>query len=298
MIYRHKKYKDIEAFILGNPVNNNDIEYSLVFGNCEGISENKNREISFNNKCFGCLFCAFGNMKESFIDLFGHNQLLEIANKGFNGEIVDPVNARLILGNPYRNLECFTKTAETKNIQPWAAGILQSICKKPCRVGMEIQAPNDIFDRDGRLDVCAMTNDFLMVFETKTSLDDALNDERFVEQHAKYSPVISKHLNNNEYFLSIMIGGKETDLLPESHELCSSRVGEKSERFYKLISEYSIPFISANALWLLALSNLLGVEKRSADDFFRSIAEDSRVVGIVTAGKIVFNGEKFIIEAI
>lgn len=297
MIYKYKKYKDIEAFIRNLPTTNS-VEYSLIFGNCQGVSETELGEFDFNKKCFGCLFCAFGSMKDSFLNRFNESDLKKLVNERFSGKIIPPLNANIILGNPYKNLEAFTKIAETRNIQPWAAGLLQNISEKPCRIGMEVHSPNLMFDRDGRLDICVMTNNYLIVLETKTTLDDALNDERFVEQHAKYSPSISAHINENDFFLGILIGGKETDLLPTSHRLCTSLVGDKSSRFYKLISEYSIPFISANALWLLSLSYFLGLEKRTLGEIFRSISDDKRVVGVLTAGKIIFDGNEYKYEKI
>ena len=41
-----------------------------------------------------------------------------------------------------------------------------------------------------------------------------MSDERFVEQHAKYTPAIENNINTSieRFSLCILIGGKETDL--------------------------------------------------------------------------------------
>ncbi len=298
MIYSYKKYKDVEYYIRNVPFNNKDIEYSLIFGNCQGISENSDGINSFNDKCFGCLFCGFGSMKEVFIEHFGIEALLKISDNAFKENMIVPLQAKKLLSNPYRNIEFFTKVSETKNIQPWAAGLLQNICSTPCRIGMEVHAPNELFNRDGRLDVCAITKNHMLVFETKTTLDDALRDERFVEQHAKYAPVIDKYLSREDYLLAIMFGGKESDLLPSTHHLCTSNIGNKAARFYKLINEFSIPFVSAHALWCLAVKYIIQGEEFQADKFFKNVFKDKNCIGLVSAGKMVRNMNEYVIQKI
>lgn len=290
MIYKRHKYKDIYDFVALNPKSKVEQEYTILF-KCNGLDEVSKGIYSFNNKCFGCLFCLINNndLTESFYKHFSYKVLDEKINALFKGNIITPLNAHTALKNQYKNLEYFTKVAETENIQPWAAGILNSTCSKVCRIGMEINVPNEEYDRDGRLDICAITDNYLLVIESKVSLEEALKDERFIEQNYKYLSEIAKASSTRtlDYDLIILIGGKETDLLPPDHPQCSSIIGAQSLRFYKILDDYGIRFISANALWGLALKYLRHGNKYAWDIIIPNIFKDDSCVGFTTAGKIV-----------
>lgn len=297
MIEKYKKYKDLEKFINNQPISNSEKNYSLVFNNCTGLSESSDGSNLFNDNCFGCLFCSFGILRISFISHFGFDNLNSLAEMSFKKELIKPIKARNNLSNPYRTLEFFTKTAETKNIQPWVAGLMQNTCSNPCRVSMEINAPNESFNRDGRIDVCVITDSFLMAIETKTSLDDALNDERFVDQYAKYMEVIEEHRGKNDYVLLILVGGKETDLLPSTHAECTGKIGNKSNRFYNLVSSHNIKFISANALWALALKYFMFGKDYQVDKILKNVFSNEKCIGLLTSGKIMgFDSQYSILE--
>lgn len=292
MIYEYYKYKSIKDFISGRHGKNNLIQYSLPFGNCRGISTNSDDSLIFNSKCFNCNFCAFGELSSLY-----HTPMFPTINSFFSGEIIEIPSAKLIMNNPYKHFNVFTSEQETKNIQPWVAGILGNICSTPNRVGMEIPAHNELFDRNGRIDVGIYTNSYTILIETKTTLEDALSDERFVEQHAKYSPCINELLNKENYLLAIVIGGAETDLLPQTDSRCTSSVGNKSNRFFRLLTEYNIPVISANALWCLSHIKI-NTPSFSVENFLQNIFKDSSCIGLLSAGKLVFKNNDIQIEGI
>lgn len=298
MIYRYLKYKDIYDFVkFDTQINRDEKEYSIIF-RCKGLSDD---DMTITNKCFGCLFCVFGNISliNKVFKNFTNEDLNAKTENFLNGEIIRPLNAGNLLGNHYKNLEHFTSVAETKNIQPWVTGILQNTSSKECRTSMEINVPNALFDRDGRIDVAAITQDFLLVLETKVSLEDALKDERFLLQFDKYLSEIKEacRIRSVPYELLLMIGNKETDLLPPDHPLCSGRVGGLTSRFYNLVDEYNIKFISATALWGLALTYITFGNRFSWDLIIPSIFKNANVCGLISAGKIVNNNGIYSIQS-
>ena len=212
MIYKFRKYKDIDSFVKNNPKTKKDEDYTILF-KCNGLDYQSG---TFSKKCFGCLFCALGEpeMLQKFNDFWGADFIKEYADKSFTGIPVVLPNAKLSIKNPIKNLELFTGVDETTNIQPWASGLVNHMCTKSNRISMEVPIFNTDYDRNGRLDICSMTDSDLLTMESKISLDDALKDERFIEQRYKYTIEIEKSTSNYTYLT--LFGGKETDLFPVS----------------------------------------------------------------------------------
>ncbi len=292
MIYEFYKYKSIKDFISGTYSKKDLRQYSLPFGNCRGISQESDDSLNFNSRCFKCNFCAFGELSSLYLP-----PIFPTTSSFFSGEIVTIPSAKLIMNNPYKHFNIFTSEQETKNIQPWVAGILGNTCSIPNRVGMEIPAHNELFDRNGRIDVGIHTNSYTILIETKTTLEDALSDERFVEQHAKYSSCINEYLNKENYLLAIVIGGAETDLLPQTDPRCTSVIGNRSNRFFRLLTEYNIPVISANALWCLSHIKINN-PSFEVEKFLQDIFKDPNCLGLLSAGKLVFENNNIKIESI
>lgn len=297
MIYKTNKYKSIRDFILRS----NDykvFEYSLPIQTCNAISQS----FEINNSCFYCNFCAFGEIEEQYREkLQDISPMYDIYNF-FKGNPIKLPNARFYAKNPInKNLETYTSIEETKRIQLWSTAILSHCTQYETISSIEIPAPNESFDRDGRIDIGIIESNILLFVETKTTLADAMADERFVEQHSKYTPVIEETIaTNDEYLLCILIGGKETDLYPPNNPFCSGKVGNLSKRFYKLLksNERRIPFVSANALWLLSLKYLED-NTFSVNKFLLETFKDSNCFGLTTAGKIIkTENNNFIIEKI
>jgi NAD-dependent dihydropyrimidine dehydrogenase PreA subunit len=247
--------------------------------------------------CFSCMFCILKDerSKESYMQNdYLVNEFEKTTNHLFKGSIVEPIRPKISLLAKYNSLEDFTGIKETQHISPWSAGILEEISSKPVKIGLEVPVPNEEFDRPGRLDVCSSTEDYLLMFEAKISLEDALADERFIEQFDKYLSVIDNAVKGKQlpYHLILLIGGKETDLLYPDHPQCTSNVGKMSKRFYDILLKFNIKFISANALALMAMGFIKYGEKYSWDLFLKNVFNDANCVGLVTAGKIIYqNGE-------
>lgn len=292
MIYNYRKYKDIDSFVKNQPKTKKDEDYTILF-KCDGFDYESE---TFTNKCFGCLFCILGDpeMLKKFKEHWGDYFIKEYADKSFTGTPVTLPNAKQSIKNPIKNLELFTGVDETTNIQPWASGLVNHMCTKANRISMEVPVFNMDYDRNGRLDICSMTDSDLLTMESKISLDDALKDERFIEQRYKYTIEIEKATSNYTYLT--LFGGKETDLFPISNPYCSSKIGGKSERFYSIIIKNEIPFLSATALWCLCCKYLTYGNSYAWDEFLKESFSDPACIGLLSAGKVAnHNGDISII---
>ena len=103
---------------------------------------------------------------------------------------------------------------------------------------------------------------------------------------------------NLEFYLSLLVGGSETDLYPPQHTDCTSIVGDKAKKFYNDIENNQIKFVSANALWILGINGIFSDSKICWDLLFPEIFSDSNVIGIITEGLIKKHNSDFIIEPI
>lgn len=283
MIYKYRKYKDIDSFVKNEPKTKKDEDFTILF-KCNGL-DYKSGE--FTNKCFGCLFCILEDpeMYNKFRNFWGEDFIKQYADKSFTGTPVTLPNAKLTIKNPIKNLEAFTCIDETTNIQPWASGIVNHMCANPNRISMEVPVFNMDYDRNGRLDICSMTDSNLLTMESKISLDDAFKDERFIEQRYKYTIEIEKSTSNYTYLT--LFGGKETDLFPISSPYCSGKIGGKSERFYSIVIDNNIPFISATALWCLCCRYLTYGNDYAWDEFLKNTFANPDCIGLLSAGKVI-----------
>lgn len=291
MIYEYKKYKSLESFFSNTPKSNNYEKYTIIH-KCKGLDLNEN--LTFNNNCFKCLFCICNpDMVAKFNSVTSNDNYLEKISKTIFK--LTPIKSPSVdrgVNQPYKSLESFTAVAETSNIQPWAAGLLSCSCTKGCRVTMELPVFNDKYDRNGRLDIGVLANNIFIAIESKTSLDDALKDERFIEQHAKYTNEIKKY--TNKYIYLTLIGGKETDLYPINNKYCTGNIGDKSKRFYEMIIQNNIKFISANALWGLYIKYIMD-KNQVCEKIIYDIFSDKNCIGLVSAGKIMRKADSDII---
>lgn len=292
MIYEYKKYDNINDFI--NMISSKNIsnEYTIL-NKCNGFDFKKKQ---YTNECFVCLFCIFSNnLDNRFYKYCNSSIIKKYADNMFCGIPITPPSAKNLLNCKYKSLEEFTSVDETSNIQPWIAGILQNMCDTECRIGLEIPVFNNKYDRNGRLDICAINNnEKLLIIETKTTLDDALKDERFIEQQNKYTEEIRKFSNNYIYLTAF--GGKETDLFPIDNKYCTGVIGNKTLRFYNFVEESNIRFISANAIWGTCCNYLIYGKQYSWDNFICNLFNDKNCVGLLSAGKIMKKDSKYYVE--
>ena len=277
MIYNFKKYKDIDDFVNGRAKSKTDEQYTIIH-KCQGAIITGN-VCDFNDNCFGCLFCALysNDCLQAFKFYHGSNFIAEASEAAFKLKPIAGPKTKQGLKHPYKSLENFTSVAETTNIQPWAAGLLGVMSSEKSRVSMEIPVFNTDYDRNGRLDIGVMVKGTLLAIESKNSLMDALKDERFIEQKGKYSDVIKKSTCHFTYLT--LIGGIETDLFPPSSKYCTGASGGLSRRFYKMIDENGIQFITANALWCLCCRYLENGELYCWDNMIVDIFSSPERIG-------------------
>lgn len=292
MIYTYRKYKGINEFINNISSSKKDEEFTILH-KCNGYDLKKEK---YKDDCFGCLFCINNSKQlDNFLEYRGKDFIKKIANTAFRGELVPQPSIIKGIRHKYRSLEQFTETDETTNIQPWAAALLSNISQGDNRIGMEIPVFNTAYDRNGRLDIGIISEGQFLVLETKNCLNDALNDERFVEQQEKYTSEIQKYTNN--YLYLTFLGGCETDLLPFDNKYCTSNIGDGSKRFYNLLLQNRIRFMSANALLCLVCKYIEFGQNYSWNNFlFKTFNTLNSCLGLLSAGAVTYENNKFIIK--
>lgn len=296
MIYNFKKYKNIDDFINDRAKSKKNEQYTIIH-KCKG-AKIVGQACEFNDNCFGCLFCALYNEDclQAFKEHRGQDFIENASEAAFKLKPIAGPKTIQGLKHPYMSLEKFTGVDETTNIQPWAAGLLGVMSSDESRVSMEIPVFNTDYDRNGRLDIGIMVDDYFLAIESKISLDDALKDERFIEQHVKYTVEIEKCTHNYTYLT--LFGGKETDLFPPNSEYCTGKIGDKSKRFYEMIGKNEILFITANALWCLCCKYLEEGSSYCWNNIIIDIFSDPECVGLCSAGKIVKANDDYYIEEV
>jgi hypothetical protein len=91
------------------------------------------------------------------------------------------------------------------------------------------------------------------------------------------------------YYKFLLIGGPESDLLPNSHINCTSNVGNRSKTFYETLIRNNFIFISSNALLSLALLKLFKGDQYSIENIYKKIFKEG-VLGLVSSGIIFYDG--------
>ena len=296
MIYNFKKYKNIDDFVNERAKSKKNEQFTIIH-KCQGAKVD-GWACDFNYNCFGCLFCALYSDEclQAFKDFRGYNFIKDASEAAFKLKPIASPKTIQGLKHPYGSLEKFTGIDETTNIQPWAAGLLGVMSSEESRVSMEIPVFNTDYDRNGRLDIGVMAGDKFLAIEAKISLDDALKDERFIEQNVKYTVEIEKSTQNYTYLT--LFGGKETDLFPPSSEYSTGVIGDKSKRFYEMIDKNGIQFITANALWCLCCRYLEKGVSYCWDNMILDIFSSPKCIGLCSAGKIIKDDNGYSIEEV
>ncbi len=293
MIATTRKYTSVESFILDDTKYRSE-NFSLIMNVCNAVKQ-KEAFFDIDNKCFYCNFCYFNELLPSYKEKFEDIKTKYPSTRFFKEEMIDLPNSKFFIDNlQNKNLYTFTSIEETKRIQLWATALLTNCSSEEVITAIEIPASNEFFDRNGRIDIGAKSRERFLFIEAKTTLSDAMSDERFVEQHSKYSPTIKKHLLTEDFTLLILIGGMENVLHPPGSMYNQVDIGNLTKRFYKLIGEASnrIPFISAPALWALSVKYM---ENKSFDmvAFLNNLFSDENVYGLLTSGKIIKVGDEY-----
>ena len=289
---------------------NEDIEALEVYNDTVTINE---------EKCIGCLSCITSKKPFRIMDKLIKtkllNQLFTQVDTVINIQNTNCIftGNRIVLptyGGSKRNfssLEYFTSTNETRHIGLWATSMLKFLSsdKNPV-VGTEIEidTPNSL--RPNRLDVCIRSNSNVLVFETKSNFTSMMGDKRYREQIPAYAKECEKQIReyfndnkvNLDFHIFLVVGGSETCLFPPSHPDCTAKIGDQSQKFYDDIVKHKIKFISANAIWILAMNGIINDKKICWDKLFPQVFGSADTLGLLTAGVVKVNNGEYFIESL
>jgi len=274
--------------------------------------EFKNNYISIKNeKCIKCMFCVFGcegnyieiqnnynlfascsNFKVEYQNKISENEI----NKWFNKELIKlPILELSHIKLKYRSFQEFTEVNETKNIAIWSANTMRFLSfSKDCRIGTEIKMVIQARDRGGRLDICLLSDNHLIIAETKVSFRKMMQENRYLSQMLAYQEEIENILTEIQseltHYKFLLIDGTETDLLPDNHSNCTSREGNQTKMFYDNLRNHNLFFISANALLLLGLLKLFKGNNYSIENVLDKITRNNNL-GLLSCGVVNKNLE-------
>ena len=270
------------------------------------------------DRCITCLACICSRrnpvklLSVNVIDLLnhiGHNYFQSgyfNPSNIFNGELKQiPLPSALSL--KIKSFYQYTSENELGNIALWTTIMLYFLASdEGVKIGKEIPIANLTSPRDNRLDTCCLSYDRVLVGETKTTLDSLLQENRYRIQIPSYETIIKTLVkeHNDKYgmhkqaMVLLVIGGRETDLLPSNHKGCTSVVGGGSLRFYNDIDTYKIRFISADLLWTMAQHSLITQKRLCWDKLFPEVFSNPNVLGILSGGQVVKQDKNILVEAI
>ena len=259
--------------------------------------------------CVNCLFCVFGCVGNKILISKKYHPLefcydisqeeLESltveASKLFKGEFIRLPKVPLSqLSIKYKSFEDFTSVKETENIAVWTANAMKflSSSMEP-RVALEVGLQIMQRDRGGRLDVTLLNvrDKFLFVAETKVDFAHMMGEGRYESQMVAYETELSQVPDNVKRAKFLVIGGKESDLLPPN--ITGSTAGPKGKLFYEVLREHRLFFFSANALLALGLMKLfVSIKTYSLENLYKIII-DKNYVGLLSSG-VITKDEKLI----
>lgn len=236
--------------------------------------------------CVNCLFCVFGCIGNKILISKKYHPLkfcYDITQEELEGLSCEV--SKLFKGNfiilpkvplsqisvKYKSFEDFTSVKETENIAVWTANAMKflSSSMEP-RVALEVGLQITQRDRGGRLDVTLLNvkDRYLFVAETKVDFTHMMGEGRYESQMVAYETELSQVSGNIKRAKFLVIGGKESDLLPTN--IIGSTSGPKGKLFYNVLREHDLFFISANALLALGLMKLyVSIKSYSLENLYK-----------------------------
>ena len=192
----------------------------------------------------------------------------------------------------YKSFEEFTSTNETKHIAVWGANAMKFLSSSlEPRVALEVGVDIQNRDRAGRLDISLLNtiDKYLFVAETKVSFEAMMAEARYEAQLLGYESVIETSCDESiKRCKFLLIGGKESDLLPSSNP--SSTGGVKSDLFYDVLRERGFFFISANALLAMGLMKMYVSNAIYNLENLYKLISNAEFVGLLSAGAVKKDG--------
>lgn len=296
------KYSYLKNFMLDKKHERGVERHSVpITISCVKRQENaRERFVVKDDVCINCLFCVFGCLGNKILISKKYHPLnfcydikqeeldgmyVEVS-KLFRGDFIQLPKVPLSqLSVKYKSFEHFTSVKETENIAVWTANALKflSSSMEP-RVALEVGLQITERDRGGRLDVSLLNvkDNYLFVAETKVDFEHMMAESRYESQMVAYETELSKVPVYIKRAKFLVIGGKESDLLPST--LNGSTAGPKGKLFYDVLRKRELFFFSANALLALGLMKLyVSIKSYSLENLYK-IMVDKRYVGILSSG--------------
>jgi NAD-dependent dihydropyrimidine dehydrogenase PreA subunit len=302
IVVRTFQWAYLKDFLLDNR-KKNTVTDLVVSHNIDCIEFKQNYISIKNTNCISCMFCVFGcpsnyieiqqnfelvamcsNFKVDYKNKISDNQL----DSYFKGKFLAlPIVTFSHLKVKYKDFKSFTEVDETKNISVWGANTIKFLSKYDNnRIGLEIKMNIQNRDRGGRLDICLLSENYLIVAEAKISFKKMMQESRYLSQMLAYEEEITNTLESlnisTKYYKFLLIGGNETDLLPPSHPNCTSNEGNQATLFYDNLKKHSLFFISANALLNLGILKLFKGNNFAIENILDNISKNG--LGLLSAG--------------
>lgn len=311
LVFTHKAYKNLPIFLSNDASVKSKDELLSNEINCISFNKSLNQININEDHCISCGSCAFScpggkiNFKDglkafpSCSSFSGHSdkELEEIKDHliSFNEDSLESFNPK------YKSFEKYTGIKETTNISVWGGNAVRYLFGDDAKVGLEIPLTIGGRDRNGRLDICVLYEKTLIVMEAKIGLKKLMAEGRYEAQILAYEEeLLGLKLDEVQKISSIkllLVGDDEKDLLPQDHELCTSKVGNLSQIFYKSILKHDIQFISARGLLSLAMSKFINPNS-SANRIFIDVFKDPNTVGLLSNTVVKRKGDKVYLESL
>jgi hypothetical protein len=315
--YQSKSFKDY----LENNTNGKTTLVLTCNSNLDALKLSDEKLTIDSERCIGCLSCIIANsgvphkviiqrIPQIMISMFGSEDelrsIFEESKNYFQGVPASLPQFSKIFGRMCGGFEEFTAKNEVDGLAIWSMITLKFLSSDgKARVAKEIGITPEQRLRDARLDVCVMSNNRVAIAETKVSLVKMLADGRFPIQMRNYNQECRNSILqfNRDHDVSLdmdlflIIGGKETDLFPPNDSRCTARTGNRSATFYQRIEKEGIRFVSANALWALAMKSLSDKRRICWDLLFPEIFSQG-AIGLVSAGIVMKDGTGFAVRAL
>lgn len=309
------KYSYLRDFFIDNRSNRKKFSVPVNI-ECITLVPEKPVPVVVENRCINCMFCLFGcignriliskniHPLDMCVDIT-KDEIEELKNtllpKLFKGDFIkiDSVPYSTIKVK-YKNFDSFTAVDETKNIAVWGANAMKYLSNSmEPRLSLEVGVDIKTRDRGGRLDISLLNTNENKAFiaETKVSFDKMMNEGRYESQMLAYEKVLSEECPNNiSYNLFLMIGDKESDLLPPNHPHRTSDIN-KSLLFYDTVKKHNLFFLSANSLLALGLMKMFVSCNKYNLEMLEKVMNNPSYIGLLSSGVITNDGKIIPLDA-
>ncbi len=194
----------------------------------------------------------------------------------------------------YKSFEQYTSIKEEAHISLWSTAALNFLSIVPVRLGKEIELLEEENPRDGRLDICVISKDKLLLFEAKVSIIEAIRDGRFRTRIPSYERETKRYINQEnmqiDSMVPILVGGSEDPIFPHGHVNYMPDQYVIGKNFMDKCIKSNIKFITANFLWCCVMKSIVSGKKITWHDDMWDLLKDDNVLGLTSAGVVLKDG--------